>query len=354
MHKNSIVADITESGVVNIYQSDFLPYGLFLEEGTEGSFDDSMNNLVNFYAWLSSRVLTLDREYAKEILNSIGATQATNDRDRALFAIKYKALSLCDVYWVKENTENVLFEDVNLFDNHLSNAFVDVSLRGKQLTVTGNEFDADVATAGVFPKAWVRKESGFVLYKDGGVDVVNNEYISSKIAQCFNVPQVKYDLTEYALKVVTESRLITSKEFSIVPASDWNILLVNQDKDVVSEAIALDKHGYYMMNIVDYIIGNTDRHWNNWGVLVDNATNQAIRLYDLMDFNKSFEAFDGLTGGLCLTTGGLPITQQQAAVEAVRIIGLNLIEEPKKEWFENGNLEKYKIVMDRINYLKEI
>lgn len=22
---------------------------------------------------------------------------------------------------------------------------------------------------------------------------------------------------------------------------------------------------YYMMNIVDYLVGNTDRHWGNWG-----------------------------------------------------------------------------------------
>ena len=26
-----------------------------------------------------------------------------------------------------------------------------------------------------------------------------------------------------------------------------------------------------MMNILDYLVGNTDRHWENWGLLVDNA-----------------------------------------------------------------------------------
>lgn len=29
-----------------------------------------------------------------------------------------------------------------------------------------------------------------------------------------------------------------------------------------------------MMNIVDYLIGNTDRHWGNWGFLVNNANNK--------------------------------------------------------------------------------
>ena len=43
-----------------------------------------LNNLNNFYYWCSSRVLTLDRRFAKEILNSIGAKQAATDRDSAV------------------------------------------------------------------------------------------------------------------------------------------------------------------------------------------------------------------------------------------------------------------------------
>ena len=30
-----------------------------------------------------------------------------------------------------------------------------------------------------------------------------------------------------------------------------------------------------MMNILDYLVGNTDRHWENWGLLVDNETSMA-------------------------------------------------------------------------------
>ena len=38
-----------------------------------------------------------------------------------------------------------------------------------------------------------------------------------------------------------------------------------------------------MMNIIDYLTGNTDRHWGNWGLLIDNRTNQPVRLHDLID-----------------------------------------------------------------------
>ena len=78
-----------------------------------------------------------------------------------------------------------------------------------------------------------------------------------------------------------------------------------------------------MMNILDYLVGNTDRHWENWGLLVDNETNQPIRLHDLMDFNRAFQQYNTLEGANCLTVGKRHLSQREAAMEAVRNIGLN-------------------------------
>ena len=86
------------------------------------------------------------------------------------------------------------------------------------------------------------------------------------------------------------------------------------------------------MNILDYLIGNTDRHWGNWGVLVDNQTNVPIRLYDLMDFNKAFQSYDTIEGARCLTSETIK-TQKEAAIEAVKAIGLNQLKEIPPEWF---------------------
>ena len=80
-----------------------------------------------------------------------------------------------------------------------------------------------------------------------------------------------------------------------------------------------------MMNILDYLVGNTDRHWENWGLLVDNETNQPIRLHDLMDFNRAFQQYDTPEGANCLTVGKRHLSQKDAAVEAVRNIGLNQV-----------------------------
>ena len=97
----------------------------------------------------------------------------------------------------------------------------------------------------------------------------------------------------------------------------------NHDWNTLDKILELDAHGYYMMNILDYLVGNTDRHWENWGLLVDNETNQPIRLHDLMDFNKAFQQYDTLDGANCLTVGKRHLSQREAAMEAVKKIGLN-------------------------------
>ena len=81
MHGNRKIAEINTRGEAVILALQFFPYDLYLEE--ERDFDTLINNMNNFYYWCASRVLSLDRKYAKEILNSIGMAQATTDRDRA-------------------------------------------------------------------------------------------------------------------------------------------------------------------------------------------------------------------------------------------------------------------------------
>ena len=74
----------------------------------------------------------------------------------------------------------------------------------------------------------------------------------------------------------------------------YDVYCTNHDWNTLDKILELDAHGYYMMNILDYLVGNTDRHWENWGLLVDNETNQPIRLHDLMDFNRAFQQYDTL------------------------------------------------------------
>lgn len=56
---------------------------------------------------------------------------------------------------------------------------------------------------------------------------------------------------------------------------------------------------------------------------MDNETNKTVRLHDLMDFNRAFQQYDILDGASCLTVGKRHLSQREAAMEALRKIGLN-------------------------------
>lgn len=339
MHMEKTVAEISETGEAKIINEQFMPYDLYLEEEETGiDIDTRLNNLNNFYHWCASRVLSLDRKYAKEILNSIGAAQAVTDRDRSNISLSYHCVSLTDVFWVKKRGESVSFQQLNLYDNSLNEAVVEISLKGHPMTVTNQELAPDLSTKGCFPKAWIREGEGFHLLKDGDEDAVEKELLASQICQCFDIPQVRYEEYYFKGELVTRSSLVTSKRYSMVSKMAFDVYACNHDLNTIEVCKALDPVTYYGMNILDYLTGNTDRHPENWGFLIDNETNKYIRLYPVMDFNQCFLSYDDLDGANCQTVLPERMTQREAAVDAVRKIGLRQKSEVNMSIF--GSMEK--------------
>ena len=340
MHMEKTVAEISDTGKARIISEQFMPYDLYLDEEEAESYDIDLrlNNLNNFYHWCASRVLSLDRKYAKEILNSIGAAQAVTDRDRAEISLSYHCVSLTDVFWVRKKGEDATFRELNLYDNSLNKAVVEISLKGRQMTVTNRELAPDLSTKGCFPKAWIRDKEGFRLLKDGDGDAVRRELLASRICQCFDIPQVIYEEDCFEGEPVTRSGLITSKERSMVSKMAFDIYACNHGLDTLDVCRSIDPNTYYGMNILDYLTGNTDRHPENWGFFIDNNTNKYISLYPVMDFNQCFLSYDDLEGANCQTVLPDRMTQREAAVEAVRKIGLRQIKEVDMSIF--GSMEK--------------
>ena len=351
MHMDRRVAKISESGQCKIYYKSFMPYNLYLEESED--IDTLVNNITNFNYWCATRILTLDRKYAKEILNSIGMLQAVTDKERARIALSYRCASLTDVFCVKLKKEKISFSNVNLYENHLDNTFIDIALKGRQYTVQNEYLARDLSTNGCFPKAWQRVKDGFRLLKDGGSDVVERELLASQICRCFNVSQVLYERDYFDGEKVSVSSNITSKEYSIVSMESFEVYSVNHDRNTKKYILSLDKHNYYMMNIVDYLIGNTDRHWGNWGVLVRNSNNKPVRLYDLMDFNQAFNSYNDMEGSNCQTMFGEHVNQREAAIKSVEKIGLNQIKEVKKDVFHELP-QFYEMFYERLELLRSI
>ncbi len=239
MHMDRRVAKINDSGQCKIYYKSFMPYNLYLEEAED--IETLVNNITNFNYWCATRILTLDRKYAKEILNSIGMLQAVTDKERAKIALSYRCASLTDVFWVKLKKEKISFRDINLYENHLDNTFIDIALRGKQYTVQNEYLARDLSTNGCFPKAWQRMNDGFRLLKDGGSDAVERELLASQICRCFNVLQVLYERGYFDGEKVSVSSNITSKEYSIVSMEAFEIYAANHNRNTKKYVLSLDR-----------------------------------------------------------------------------------------------------------------
>ena len=354
MHIERRVARIYEDGRCTINYPSFMPYNLYFDKTND--FDSRINNLNNFYYWCASRVLTLDRKYAKEILRTIGANQAVTDKDRAAIAISYHGLTLTDVFWIRAAKEMITFKELSLYNHSLSQTFADVSLRGKDITLQNAELymtkdvAGDVGTLGIAPKAWIRDDGDFYLLKDGDERDVDAELLASKIVGCFKIDYVKYVEDYFDNVKVSKCKIITSEQISIVPYQYIDVYCTNREIDKLKYVLKKDSYSYYMMNIIDYLIGNTDRHWGNWGFFVDNTTNKLLKLYPLMDFNKSFLSYETIDGAKCQTSNN-GISQREAAIEAVKMVGLNQICEIEENWFKNDSEKN--MFFKRMNVLKE-
>ena len=341
MHDNKIVAQIDTQGYCHIFSKKFMPYNLYLDETDNGP----LNNLSNFYFWCTSRILPANRQHKDVILKSLNLIS----KKSAQIALLCHCLSLTDVYWVRTSNESITFQGINLYDNHSENPLIDASLLGKQITSPSLKGAIkDLSTDGCFPKAWF----GNTLLKGGYTIAVRNEILASKICQCFQCSQVLYEKGIYKGELVSISSIFTSKEYSIVSKEAFDIYAVNHDINPIEYILSLDTYSYYMMNILDYLTGNTDRHWGNWGFLIDNQTNTPIALHPLMDFNQSFTTYDFIEGANCLTTP-IPMTQKEAAIEAVKQVGLNHISPINPNWFQHDQ-PKYEMFLTRLSILKEV
>ena len=88
--------------------------------------------------------------------------------------------------------------------------------------------------------------------------------------------------------------------------------------------LEIAKEDVLKMCIIDYIIGNPDRHLRNWGFIQDDSTGNLIGLAPLFDHDRSFEETDEMKSLIFPEK-----TMKEIALEAAKIIDISF----KKSWF---------------------
>ncbi|HFU74754.1 MAG TPA: XRE family transcriptional regulator, partial [Arcobacter sp.] len=187
-----------------------------------------------------------------------------------------------------------LFADYNLYDNDFNKTLSLLAYTGygsikQQGFISSPEF----TTNGMLAKAWRKdplKRKGIFLYKSGSKGCANcgnepySEFYASQIAKVMGLDFTSYSLAKWKGEVNSICQLFSSKEYAFIPIyrlvteGGWDAVLAYYADlgDAFYEALL-------EMIIFDVIIVNVDRHFGNFGLLIDTKSNTIVKLAPIFD-----------------------------------------------------------------------
>lgn len=322
--KDHPLLNIRDNGECEILDFDRLPFALRKDKIT----------FVDFMEWASNRTLSIGRSYAKEILNSMRLPQS----NRFAVCKACRGLNLEDAYWIRQETDHKTWEEVNLFHNPLSLFVTEISLSGKSVyyqaeaRIRNNIHTPELTTLGASAKGWIRKEGTLFLHKVGKYEIPADEILTA-----LGIPHIHYHVSqkeeldsylseerrqwiEGVGEVMVNAELFTSEDISLVTFEEFKIFCEAYGLNAYKEAEKMDGQSYMEMQIADYILNNNDRHEQNWGFFMDNASGKLIGYCPLFDHDHAFANDKNVLS----QTKEESVSLYEAAVEAQKNLKLDL------------------------------
>lgn len=287
-----------EDFVVEVIRNDLLPFCLRSNIRLSTKLKDILHNVQAVKDYLSSRVLSLSRDNAKQIYAAFQIPQVDSIDNRVNICISCKGVSIIDSFWVKDDDERTDWSKINIRQNKLRD-IIDLSLTGFSPTLTTNPICPELTTKGLFRKGWIYLgDSLYLLKSDKTNDYVNTrmEILASEILECFEnrIDSIVYlsDIKDTAsgTAYVSICQNFVKEEHSFIEA--WEVIEYCKRRGIDFREYCLDHWGseFATIPVLDYIIINTDRHTQNYGFLMNNNTGVIEHLAPLFDFNCALVA----------------------------------------------------------------
>ena len=247
--------------------------------------------------WLKHRTIPKNRAYVHNFLSKCGL-----NINRPMTIIKVsKGLSLNDCYWVVEEGFEGTYDKFNLYDNRFSQVLALIAFTGYGSSIrTSLASCPEFTTNGMLPKCWRRKDGKITLYKGGTSGASNtgnepySEYYAAQVAKVLGINAIEYGLSQWKGELCSTCELFTSKEYSFLPVG--RVVTSGGMKSVREYYEKLGQTFVDALNdmlVLDAIIMNTDRHFGNFGFIVDNKTNKIVAPAPLFDHGNALLNFAG-------------------------------------------------------------
>ncbi len=237
--------------------------------------------------WLEKRTIPKNRAYVSNFLSRMGL----NEKDTKGILDICQGLSLNDSYWIVQEDCQDKFIDKNLYTNSFNTNIASIAFTGygsyrRSSFCSSPEF----TTNGMLPKSWRRINGRILLYKSGTEGFANSglepysEFYASQIANVMEINHIDYGLSKWKGKLCSTCELFTSMDISFIPIGR---LVKSGGIEAVKKFYINLGDDFYQelldMLVFDAIILNEDRHFGNFGVLVDSHTNKIIAPSPIFD-----------------------------------------------------------------------
>lgn len=282
MHKDIPVADIAVCNgsivaVNQIFNRDHYPPGAYIDiKELQGKFLDN---------WQKMRAIPHTRQNVEKIIARTGLSLGE-------LSMMNNAVSLTDCYWFKDK-DSLTWDDVNYHANGFSQDFA-----RSVITNSGGPISLktpDLTTDGVLEKYWISINGVPTLVKFGkfgdmsqGKNLLSaNEVVASKIADIMGINHVQY----FPAKI-SNGEIASACSCFIKNGNEEfvNALQLMKEQSLSSEMDLF----YYLQSIgmqhfIDElitfiaVIGNTDCHTKNFGIIRDASTLEVLSPAPLYD-----------------------------------------------------------------------
>lgn len=292
MHKRIPVAKIIvddETGyiqkITEVYAPEHLPLGVNVRKG--------LVDRAAFNEWWIDRSIPASRSGIREALETLEIASTR------MLLVRCYGLSLSDQYWICPEGSGLQWDDINFFENTFSDDIGDVLFGAHKKQNALNFSSPDNTSDGNLKKRWKIMDGKRVLVKGGSNPFRQqpfNEVIACKVMERLNIPHIDYQVIWNQGAPYSVCEDFITKDTELIPA--WRILHVQKRSNSTSvyrhflnccETIGIKDVVPFLdrMIVLDYLIANEDRHFNNFGALRNAETLEWLGMAPIYDSGSS-------------------------------------------------------------------
>ena len=299
MHKDIPVADLTlDEATGSIQRIDALLHREHLPVGVPVRHGVADRAALN--EWWEDRSIPASRSGLREALETLGVASSK------LLLSRCYGLSLSDQYWIKPAGSSLAWNQVNFFENPFSEDIGD-ALFGKPARKEGLRLQLPGQHFGRLPQKALENHRRQTLPHQGGQPALFaatlNEIIATKIAQRLAIPHIPYTLLWDDGIPYSVCEDFVTPDTELIPA--WRVMQTQKKDNQTSvyqhyrscyEKLGVPNvtHALNQMLVLDYLIANEDRHFNNFGLLRSPDTLEWLGPAPIYDSGSSL-GYDKLT-----------------------------------------------------------